>query len=153
MEPTHPHRQVENATAPSAGGSPDGDGMGRAGWESGYLFEQPLDSIPNDPKSVGLLLMSFRTDDNFSLGILCDPEEGRARRLPGSEGSRPRLAACESVHPLVAEAMRGSRPGGYHESVFRKQSFRADCGCSGSTQVLPSPGDDLPCDIWFIGNH
>ncbi|MGI6302567.1 MAG: hypothetical protein ACOX52_16135 [Verrucomicrobiota bacterium] len=26
MAPTHPHAQVENATAPSAGGSPDGDG-------------------------------------------------------------------------------------------------------------------------------
>ena len=26
MEPTHPHGRVENATAPSAGGSPDGDG-------------------------------------------------------------------------------------------------------------------------------
>ncbi|MGI6303881.1 MAG: hypothetical protein ACOX52_22955 [Verrucomicrobiota bacterium] len=26
MEPTHPDRLVENATAPSAGGSPDPDG-------------------------------------------------------------------------------------------------------------------------------
>ncbi|MGI6303054.1 MAG: hypothetical protein ACOX52_18630 [Verrucomicrobiota bacterium] len=26
METTHPHRQVEHATAPSAGGSPDPDG-------------------------------------------------------------------------------------------------------------------------------
>ena len=26
MEPTHPDKLVENATAPSAGGSPDGDG-------------------------------------------------------------------------------------------------------------------------------
>ncbi|MGI6303687.1 MAG: hypothetical protein ACOX52_21900 [Verrucomicrobiota bacterium] len=26
MDPTHPQRQVENATAPSAGGSPDPDG-------------------------------------------------------------------------------------------------------------------------------
>ena len=26
MEPTHPHRQVANATAPSAGGFPDPDG-------------------------------------------------------------------------------------------------------------------------------
>ncbi|MGI6300889.1 MAG: hypothetical protein ACOX52_07535 [Verrucomicrobiota bacterium] len=26
MEPTHLHRQVENATAPSAGGSSDSDG-------------------------------------------------------------------------------------------------------------------------------
>ncbi|MGI6300490.1 MAG: hypothetical protein ACOX52_05435 [Verrucomicrobiota bacterium] len=26
MEPTHPHWQVETATAPSAGGSPDPDG-------------------------------------------------------------------------------------------------------------------------------
>ena len=32
MEPTHPNRQVENATAPSAGGFPDPDG------ESGNLF-------------------------------------------------------------------------------------------------------------------
>ncbi|MGI6300674.1 MAG: hypothetical protein ACOX52_06430 [Verrucomicrobiota bacterium] len=26
MKPTHPQRQAENATAPSAGGSPDGKG-------------------------------------------------------------------------------------------------------------------------------
>ena len=29
MEPTHPHGQGENATAPSAGGFPDGEGEGR----------------------------------------------------------------------------------------------------------------------------
>jgi hypothetical protein len=32
MDSTQPHNQVENATATSAGGSPD------PGWESGYLF-------------------------------------------------------------------------------------------------------------------
>ncbi|MGI6303223.1 MAG: hypothetical protein ACOX52_19485 [Verrucomicrobiota bacterium] len=31
MEPTHPDRLVDNATAPSAGGSPDGLGEGRLG--------------------------------------------------------------------------------------------------------------------------
>ncbi|MGI6301344.1 MAG: hypothetical protein ACOX52_09850 [Verrucomicrobiota bacterium] len=31
MEPTHPDRLVENVTAPSAGGSPDGNGEGRLG--------------------------------------------------------------------------------------------------------------------------
>ncbi|MGI6301558.1 MAG: hypothetical protein ACOX52_10955 [Verrucomicrobiota bacterium] len=31
MAPTHPHGQVENATASSAGGSPDGDGEIRLG--------------------------------------------------------------------------------------------------------------------------
>ncbi|MGI6299635.1 MAG: hypothetical protein ACOX52_01035 [Verrucomicrobiota bacterium] len=31
MEPTHPHGQVENATAPSAGGSPDPDGKSSLG--------------------------------------------------------------------------------------------------------------------------
>ena len=36
MEPTHIHRPVENATAPSAGGSPDPDG-----W-SEYLIGRPL---------------------------------------------------------------------------------------------------------------
>jgi len=30
-EPTHSHGQVENATAPSAGGSPDPDGQPRLG--------------------------------------------------------------------------------------------------------------------------
>ncbi|MGI6302929.1 MAG: hypothetical protein ACOX52_17985 [Verrucomicrobiota bacterium] len=34
MEPTHPERQVENATAPSAGGSPDGENS-RRGAEGG----------------------------------------------------------------------------------------------------------------------
>ncbi|MGI6304202.1 MAG: hypothetical protein ACOX52_24605 [Verrucomicrobiota bacterium] len=29
MEPTHPDRVVENVTAPSAGGFPDGNGEGR----------------------------------------------------------------------------------------------------------------------------
>ena len=31
MERTHPYGQVENATAPSAGGSPDPDGKARLG--------------------------------------------------------------------------------------------------------------------------
>ncbi len=31
MDPIHPHGQVENATAPSAGGSPDLDGEVRLG--------------------------------------------------------------------------------------------------------------------------
>ncbi|MGI6303693.1 MAG: hypothetical protein ACOX52_21930 [Verrucomicrobiota bacterium] len=31
MDPTHALGQVENATAPSAGGSPDGDGEVRLG--------------------------------------------------------------------------------------------------------------------------
>ncbi|MGI6301238.1 MAG: hypothetical protein ACOX52_09310 [Verrucomicrobiota bacterium] len=35
MEPTHPHGQVENATAPSAGGFPDPDGeVSRRGAEA-----------------------------------------------------------------------------------------------------------------------
>ncbi|MGI6301864.1 MAG: hypothetical protein ACOX52_12535 [Verrucomicrobiota bacterium] len=41
MDTTHPHRQVENATAPSAGDSPDPDGKAWLG-TSGYLFGWPL---------------------------------------------------------------------------------------------------------------
>ncbi len=40
MEPTHLHRQVENATAPSAGGS--SDPHEKSGWETGYLFGRPI---------------------------------------------------------------------------------------------------------------
>ncbi|MGI6302784.1 MAG: hypothetical protein ACOX52_17255 [Verrucomicrobiota bacterium] len=50
MEPTHLHRQVENATAPSAGDSPDGEGLpqrtqrgiGRGGMQRHRSSYQPL---------------------------------------------------------------------------------------------------------------
>ena len=40
LDPHHPHGQVENVTAPSAGGSQGP--AGRSGWESGFLFGRPL---------------------------------------------------------------------------------------------------------------
>ncbi|MGI6303026.1 MAG: hypothetical protein ACOX52_18485 [Verrucomicrobiota bacterium] len=64
MEPTHPHRLVENVTAPSAGGFPDPDGgvsrrdrRGHRGvWEGGKrdLHRSRFQQLPWSTESVSL---------------------------------------------------------------------------------------------------